>query len=44
MDRRGFLKSAALFGMKPEDVGYIRLAHEMKVGEINWQKLKLQKV
>lgn len=36
--------SAALFGMKPEDVGYIRLAHELKIGEINWEKLKLQKV
>lgn len=36
--------SAALFGMKPQDVGYIRIASEMGLGQIQWEKLKIQKV
>jgi uncharacterized protein (DUF362 family) len=32
---------ATLFGMKPEDIGYIKLAHEMGVGEINLAKMKI---
>jgi uncharacterized protein (DUF362 family) len=35
---------ASLFGMKPEEVGHIRLAAEMGIGKIDWQKLRLQKV
>ena len=35
---------ATLFGMKPEEVGYIKLAAEMGLGRIDWQKLRLQKV
>jgi uncharacterized protein (DUF362 family) len=36
--------SASLFGMKPQDVGYIRIASEMGLGQIGWEKLKIQKV
>jgi len=36
--------SASLFGMKPQDVGYIRIAGEMGIGQIQWEKLKIQKV
>ena len=36
--------SASLFGMKPQDVGYIRIASEMGIGKIDWEKLKIQKV
>ena len=36
--------SASLFGMKPQDVGYIRIASEMGLGQIQWEKLKIQKV
>lgn len=36
--------SASLFGMKPQDVGYIRIAAEMGIGKIDWEKLKIQKV
>ena len=36
--------AAALFGLKPAEVGYIQRASEMGLGEINWEKLKLQKV
>lgn len=36
--------AANLFGMKPQDVGYIRIAAEMGIGNIQWEKLKLQKV
>jgi len=36
--------SASLFGMKPQDVGYIRIASEMGIGQIDWEKLKIQKV
>ena len=36
--------AASLFGMKPEDVGYIRLAAEMGLGQIQWEKLRIQKV
>lgn len=36
--------AANLFGMKPQEVGYIRIAAEMGLGNIHWEKLKLQKV
>ena len=36
--------AASMFGMKPQDVGYIRIASELGIGEINWEKLKMQKV
>jgi uncharacterized protein (DUF362 family) len=36
--------AASLFGMKPQDVGYIRIASEMGLGQIQWEKLKIQKV
>lgn len=36
--------SASLFGMKPQDVGYIRIASEMGLGRIDWEKLRIQKV
>jgi len=36
--------AASLFGMKPEDVGYIRIAGEMGLGQIQWEKLRIQKV
>ena len=36
--------AANLFGMKPQEVGYIRIAAEMGLGNIHWDKLKLQKV
>ena len=35
---------AALFGLKPEDVGYIQCAYQSGLGQIQWEKLKLQKV
>lgn len=35
---------ATLFGMKPEEVGYIRLAAEAGLGELRWEKLRVQKV
>lgn len=35
---------AGLFGVKPEDVGYIRLAHEHGVGEIDLAKVKVREV
>lgn len=35
---------ATLFGMKPEAVGHIRLAHEMGVGEIDLAKVKIKNV
>lgn len=36
--------AASLFGMKPQEVGYIRIAAEMGLGQIQWEKLKIQKV
>ena len=36
--------AASLFGIKPQDVGYIRIAAEMGLGQIQWEKLKIQKV
>ena len=36
--------AASLFGMKPQDVGYIRIAAEMGLGQIQWEKLKIQMV
>lgn len=36
--------SAALFGMKPQDVGYIKIAAELGIGKIDWEKLRIQKV
>ena len=36
--------AASLFGMPPQDVGYIRIASEMGLGQIQWEKLKIQKV
>ena len=36
--------SASLFGMKPAEVGYIRIASELGLGQIQWEKLKIQKV
>lgn len=36
--------SASLFGMKPESVDYIRFAAEAGLGQIQWEKLKIQKV
>jgi len=35
---------ATLFGMKPEDIGHIRLANEMGVGEIDLAKVKIKNV
>lgn len=35
---------AALFGMKPAELEYLRLAAELGVGEIDWEKLKVQKI
>ena len=35
---------ATLFGMKPEQIGHIRLAHEMGVGEIDLAKVKIKNV
>lgn len=32
---------ATLFGMKPEDIGHIRLANEMDLGEIDLKKIKM---
>jgi len=34
---------ATLFGFKPQDVGHIKLAHEMGVGEIDLAKVKIKK-
>lgn len=36
--------SAALFGMKPAEVDYIRMAAEAGLGQIDWEKLRIQKV
>jgi len=36
--------AASLFGMKPQDIGYIRIASEMGIGQIQWEKLRIQKV
>ena len=36
--------AASMFGLKPNEVGHIRLAAEAKVGEMNWEKLRIQKV
>jgi len=36
--------AASLFGMRPEEVGYIRIAGEMGLGQIQWEKLRIQKV
>lgn len=35
---------ATLFGMKPEEIGHIKLAHEMGVGEIDLAKVKIKNV
>lgn len=35
---------ATLFNMKPEEVGHIRLAHGLGVGEINLAKVKMKQV
>ena len=35
---------ATLFGLKAQDIGHIRLAHELGVGEIDLKKLKLLSV
>jgi len=35
---------ATLFGMKPEEIGHIRLAHELGVGEIDLGKVKIKNV
>lgn len=35
---------ATLFGMKPEEVGHIRLAHESGVGEIDLAKVRIKQV
>ncbi|MCP2605320.1 DUF362 domain-containing protein [Candidatus Aminicenantes bacterium AH-873-B07] len=31
------------FGLKPEDLGYLRLAYKRGLGEINWEKLRIGK-
>jgi len=36
--------SAALFGVKPQDVGYIKIAAGLGIGKIDWEKLRIQKV
>jgi len=36
--------AATLFGIKPEEVGYIRIASEMGLGQIKWEKLKMKTV
>ncbi|HWR30589.1 MAG TPA: DUF362 domain-containing protein, partial [Negativicutes bacterium] len=36
--------ATSLFGMKPQDIGYIRIASEMGIGQIQWEKLRIQKV
>lgn len=36
--------SASLFGMKPTEVDYIRKAADAGLGQIQWEKLKMQKV
>lgn len=35
---------ATLFGMKPEEIGHIKLAHEMGLGEIDLAKVKIKQV
>lgn len=35
---------ATLFGYKPEDIGYLRLAYQMGLGEINLAKLKIKEL
>jgi uncharacterized protein (DUF362 family) len=36
--------AAKLFGGNPEDVGYIKLAHEMKVGTMDLSKLSIHRI
>lgn len=36
--------AAKLFGMEPEDVKYIKIADEMKVGTMNLQKLNINRI
>ena len=35
---------ATLFGMKPGEIDYLRLAAEMGVGQINWEGLNVKKI
>ena len=36
--------AAKLFGMKPEDISYIKLADELKVGTKNLDKIRIQRI
>lgn len=36
--------AAKLFGMKPEDVGYIQIASDMKVGRMDLDKLNIKRI
>jgi uncharacterized protein (DUF362 family) len=36
--------SALIFGKKPEDVGHIKIGHEMKIGTMNLDSLKIKRV
>lgn len=36
--------AAKLFGMKPEDVGYIQIASDMKVGSMDLDKLNIKRI
>lgn len=35
---------ATLFGYKPQEIGYLRIASEMKLGEIDLSKLKIKEI
>ncbi|MCD6384891.1 DUF362 domain-containing protein [Candidatus Sumerlaeota bacterium] len=35
---------ATLFGYKPQEIGYLRIANEMKLGEINLSKLHIKEI
>lgn len=36
--------AAALFGMKPQEIGYVKIAADLGLGRIDWEKLRIQKV
>jgi len=36
--------STLIFGKKPEDVGHIKIAHQMKIGTMNLDSLKIKRV
>ena len=36
--------AASFLGLKPEEIGYIRLAHEKKLGDIDYKKMRVKQI